>query len=491
MVTDQQVRKLMRERKKGATIEVAAAKAGMSRKTASKYLASGQLPSTNRKPRRWRTRVDPFEADWPEMVAMLEEAPELEAKALFEYLVEKTGARYQPGQLRTVQRKVRRWRALHGPDKEVFFPQRHRPGEAAQTDFTHANELHVTLAGERFDHLLCVVTLPYSKWTWATVCRSESMAALRRGLQEALFRLGSRPTWHQTDNSTAATHNLGAGKRAFNDDYVKLMNHLDLKPRTIAKGQSHQNGSVEARNGALKRRLEQHLLLRGSRDFASMATYEAWIGSVLDKANATRTVRVTEETSVMAPLVVNRMPEWTEVRPKVTSWSTIRVQHNAYSVPARLIGEEVRVRIFDDRLEVYFAEELQCTPERLHGRFGHRIDYRHVIWWLVRKPAAFARYRYREDLFPAVVFRRTYDALCEHRSARDADLAYLRVLHLAASTLQSDVEVALDVLLDAGQVPDPEVVKSLVEGPRASEVPELAEPEPDLEDYDDLLEVHA
>jgi len=487
MVTDQQVRKLMRERKKGATIEVAAAKAGMSRKTAGRYLASGQLPSTSRAPRMHRTREDPFEADWPGIEAMLAEAPELEAKALFEYLVEQTGDRYQPGQVRTFQRKIRRWRALHGPDKEVFFPQVHRPGEAAQTDFTRAKELGVTIAGELFEHLLCVVTLPYSRWTWATVCRSESMAALRHGVQEALFRLACRPEWHQTDNSTAATHDLGAGKRAFNKDYQKFMDHLGLKPRTIAVGKSNQNGSVEARNGALKRGIEQHLLLRGSRDFTTVADYEAWLDTVLDKANATRSVRVTEEKAVMEPLTARRLPEWTEVRPGVSSWSTIRVQHNAYSVPARLIGEQLRVRIYDDRLEVYFADELQCVPERLHGRHGHRIDYRHIIWWLIRKPAAFARYRYREELFPTLVFRRAYDELCVHRSARNADLYYLRLLHLAASTLQSDVEVALEVLLDAGEVPDPDAVKALVEGPRASAVPDVPELQPDLADYDQLL----
>jgi len=157
----------------------------------------------------------------------------------------------------------------------------HSTSEAAQTDFTWATELGVTIAGVLFEHKLCHLVLPYSNWAWATVCRSESLPALRHGVQEALFRLGKRPVWHQTDNSTAATHDVPSGKRAFNDNYVKLMKHLGMKPRTIGIGKSNQNGDVEAMNGALKRRLKQHLLLRGSSDFASVETYEAWLAGVL------------------------------------------------------------------------------------------------------------------------------------------------------------------------------------------------------------------
>ena len=487
MITDAQVRKLMSERDKGATVEVAGLKAGVSRRTATKYLSSGMLPSESKKPRTWRTRPDPFEEDWPDVEARLQIAPELEAKALFEHLMVEFG-RYEPGQLRTFQRKVRRWRALHGPDKEVFFPQQHRPAEAAQTDFTWANELAVTIAGELLEHKLCVVVLPYSNWCWATVCRSESLAALKHGVQEALFRLGRRPEWHQTDNSTAATHDLPSGKRGFNTEYQRFMDHLGMKPRTIAVGKSNQNGDVEASNGVLKRRLEQHLLLRGSRDFESGAAYETWLVGILERANSFRGQRFDDELAAMQPLTAKRLPAWTEERPTVTSWSTIRIKHNAYSVPSRLIGERVRVRVYDDRLEVYFADQLQLTAERLHGRNGHAVDYRHIIWWLVRKPAAFARYRYREDLFPTPSFRRAYDALMEHRSARNADLAYVRLLHLAASTMESEVEAALDILDEVDEVPDYDVVKALVEPDRTAP-PELTDFEPNLADYDSLLEV--
>jgi hypothetical protein len=164
------------------------------------------------------------------------------------------------------------------------------------------------------------------------------MLALRRGVQSAVFRLGRIPEYHQTDNSTAATHDLRTGKRGFNEEYVALMTHLGMKPRTTAIGKKEQNGDVEAANGALKRRLEQHLLLRDSRDFESVQAWEGWIQDILVQSNQLRTKRVAEELAIMRPLCVERLREYREIDVPVTSWSTIRVKHNAYSVPSRLRG---------------------------------------------------------------------------------------------------------------------------------------------------------
>jgi transposase InsO family protein len=486
-VSDAQVRKLMREMDKDGHIGVAAHKANMDRKTARKYLREGKLPSELKQPRSWRTRPDPFEEDWPAVEAMLRDAPELEGKALFEHLSEVLRpGHYEEGQLRTFQRRVQQWRALHGPDKEVMFPQEHQPGVLSQTDFTCCNELLVTIGGEPFPHLLCHVVLVYSNWEWATVCRSESMAAMRRGVQAAFFRLGRVTVRHQTDNSTAATHDLRTGKRGFNEEYEALMKHLGMTPCTIGVGKSNQNGDVESSHNALKRRLAQHLLLRCSRDFESVAAYETFLEGVLVRANERRQSRLASELAVMRALEVERLPEFVELRVPVTSWSTIRVKHNAYSVPSRLIGETVSVRLYEDRLEVYYAEKLQMTVGRLLGRMGHRVSYRHIIWSLVRKPGAFAQYRYREDLFPSVTFRRAYDALREQKSERAADVEYLRILHLAASTLESEVEAALDCLLQDGQVPEAQAVKDLI-GHDQPRVPRLAESAVDLGEYDLLL----
>src|ERR1700722_6191001 len=367
MVTDAQVRRLMEEKAKHGEVGLAALRAGMHRETARKYLDSGQLPSESKPERTWKTRPDPFDADWEEVRARLRQAPELEAKTLFEFLVAKHPGRYQPGQVRTLQRRVQQWRATEGPDREVFFAQEHRPGEAMQTDFTSGNELQVTIAGEAFAHLLCHPVLPYSNWEWATVCQSESLMALRRGMQAALFRLGKRPDWHQTDNSTAATHDLPTGKRGFNADYARFVAHLGMKPRTIGIGQSHQNGDVESLNGAMKRRLEQHLLMRGSRDFESVEVYERWVQETLERANGLRREKAAAELAAMQPLQVERLPESFEESAGVTSWSTIRVRRNTYSVPSRLIGHEVRVRIYDDRLEVRYGNSTQLVVERVLG----------------------------------------------------------------------------------------------------------------------------
>ncbi len=476
----------MEEMQKHGALGRAAMRAGMDRKTARKYVRTGKLPSELRTSHTWRTRDDPFAADWPTVVAMLEEAPELEATTLFDHLLGRQPDVYAPGQLRTLQRPIRQWRAQRGPEREIFFPQAHRPGEALQTDFTHATALGVTIGGEPFAHLLCHSVLPYSNWEWATVCHSESLAALRRGVQSTLFRLGGVPAFHQTDNSTAATHDLRTGARGFNAEYLTVMAHFSLTPRTIAIGAKEQNGDIEASHGVLKRRLRQHLLLRGSPDFPSIEGYEQWLWEKLDAANRLRQAKLDEELAVLRPLAVTRLPEYRPETAVVTSWSTIRVRRNSYSVPSRLIGEAVRVHVYEPRLEVYHGGVSQLTVERLRGEGGHRINYRHVIWSLVQKPGAFARYRYREDLFPSLTFRRAYDALTAQRDPWKADLEYLRLLHAAASTMESAVEHAMEQALAAGQCPDADTVKRLVAPPHIT-VPDLAVPTVDLGSYDALL----
>ncbi len=486
--SDAQVRKLMEEHTKHGRVGVAAMRAGMDRKTARGYLDSGKSPSQLKSPRTWRTREDPFAEDWPSLAAMLEAAPELEAQALFDYLMALNPERYHPGQLRTFQRRVKQWRAEHGPAKELFFPQAHRPGEAMQTDFTWANELEITIAGESFEHMLCHPVLPYSNWEWVSVCRSESLLALRRGVQEAVFRLGCVPEFHQTDNSTAATHDLRNGRRGFNDEYTDVMAHLGMTPRTIGIGEKEQNGDVEAANGALKRRLKQHLLLRGHRDFETVEQYERWLWGIVERTNVARQSKVREEIAAMRPLVVNRLPEYVDERVRVNSASTIVVKRNTYSGPARLSGEWVNARVHEDRVEIRYASKLQLTMERLQGQRGHRIDYRHIIRPLMRKPGAFARYRYREDLFPTIMFRKAYDALATHfDTERQADIEYLRILHLAASTMESDVEMALVLLAEQQIVPTGDRVKAIVVVAKP-EVPDLEIPTVELSGYDELLD---
>jgi len=489
----------MDEYSRHGKIETAGLKAGMGRKAAAKYIKAGKLPSDLEQPREWRTRPDPFEEVWPEIKQRLVDAPELEAKTLFEDLLEREPEGFAPGQLRTLQRRVKQWRAQEGPDKTVFFSQLHRPGEAAQTDFTWATELGITIGAELFEHMLCHFVLPYSNWEWATVCHSESMLALKHGIQDAVFQLGRVPTFHQTDHSTAATHNIAAREegtesrasgsdkpRGFNEDYLALMRHLGMTPRTIQVGEKEQNGDVEALNGVLKRRMTQHLLLRGSNDFESLAQYEEWLRGIVKKANATRTKRVGEDLDAMKVLRVERLAEYEETDVIVTSWSTIRVKRNTYSVPSRLMRERVRVRVYDDQIEVYHGGVHQLSCERLRGEGKSAINYRHIIRSLVRKPGAFERYRYREDLFPSLTFRRAYDALRADLTERKADQEYLRCLKIAAETMESQVEEALDLLLSEHELPLADRVKELVD-PGEPQVPDLAVPVIDLCMYDSLL----
>jgi transposase len=488
--TDAQVRKLMREMQKHGAVGLAADRSGMDRKTARKYLRGGKLPSELDEPRWWRTRKDPIaEQDWSFVEAQLADNPALEAKTLFEMLQERRSEPYGDGQLRTLQRRVKHWRATKGPDKEVFFSQEHRPGEAAQTDYTHATELGVTILGVAFVHMLCNFVLPYSNWQWVTVCMSESLLSLRRGVQAALFRLGHHPQWHQTDNSTAATHTIGDSTRKFNSEYESMIKHFGMKPRTTEVGAKEQNGDVEASNGALKRRIAQRLLVRGSSDFESIEAYEHWLAAdPVERANAGRRERLAHELAAMPAVRATRLPEFKEQDVTVTSWSTIRIDHNAYSVPSQLIAEQVRARIFERHIEVYYAQKKQLVIERMAGRNGHRINYRHLIWSLVQKPGAFARYRYREDLFPTLAFRKAYDAITDGSPTTTKDLAYLRVLHLAAATSEADVDAALSMLLDAKRTPDVEAIKQLLGTHKSPEdAPLMAALEVNLGTYDELL----
>lgn len=478
----------MEEISKHGMIGRASMMAGMDRKSGRKYVESGKLPSQQKIDRIWRTREDPFETDWLLVEEMLRDCPEFEAKTLFEWLQKEQPGQYQEGQLRTFQRRVKQWRAMEGPNQEVFFEQEHRPGEAMQTDFTSGSKLGITIAGELFAHLLCHAVLPYSNWESVTVCRSESYMALKRGVQDALYRLGRVTEYHQTDNLSAATHNLqGKEKRPFNEDYKHFIEYFGMTPRTIGIGKPNQNGDVESLNNALKRRLEQHLKLRGSRDFESVEAYEKWIQGVITEANGTRTERIGKELKAMRELTVSRLSDYVEEEIRVNRGSMIRVKQNSYSVPSRLKGEKVRVRIYEDRLEAYYGGIRQMGTERLLGRGGHRVDYRHVIWSLVRKPGAFARYRYREEFFPSLIFRMTYDALCDaYGSGTKADSHYLRILHQAAAVSETEVEAALELMLSEGIVPDGDRVKVLVQ-PQEAKLPEMAPFNADLGEYDILL----
>jgi hypothetical protein len=489
MITKQQYRELMSKYQKTGNVTVSAMKAGMSRPTARKYLEAAQPPNQLQAKHTWRTREDPLLEIWPQAQRMLEEAPDLEAKALFEYLQERLPGTMQENHLRTFQRRVKLWRLQHGPDKEVFFPQDWEPGRTLQLDWTDATELAVSIAGERYDHLLCHCVLPHSNWEWATCCLSESLLSCRQGLQEALHRLGKVPRELRVDNSSAATHRVGgAGTgREFNEQFASLCDYYGLVPRTIGIECPNENGDVESSNGHLKRRLRQHLLLRGSRDFESEAAWERFLGQVLERGNQGRTEQLAVELALMKPLPPTRLSEYDELSCTVGSASTIRVKKVGYSVPARLIGQELKVEVYERQLKLYSGRELLLVLPRHCGDRGVVLDYRHVIDHLLRKPGAFERYRYREQLFPSRSFREAYDHLVAKQGQRAGAVEYLRLLKLASEVGESDIEVMLADFLS------PPYPAWSVEGLRQSLAPDprpqiqLLDLQPEWSSYDTLL----
>lgn len=475
MINQQQLTRLVREFKRAGNLTMSAMKAGMDPKTARKYVKSGAVVLAARGPRTWRTRTDPLGAAWALAEGYLRAAPELEARALFEHLLETAGEALLEGQLRTFQRRVRQWRLEHGPDPEVIFAQEHRPGEVLQVDWTHAKELKVSIAGQPLDHLLCHAVLPYSNWQWATRCQSESLLSVRQGLQAALHRLGKVPGQLQIDNSSAATHQISlGGKRAFNPEFLSLVEHYGLVPRTIGIQCPNQNGDVESHNGHLKQRLLQHLLLRGSRDFASEGDYDRFVEDVLLRANQGRRAKVAEELAVMKELPPTRLCEYDELDCRVSSHSTIRVKQVTYSVPARFIGRRLRVRVSEQQVVVYHGAELVAELPRSRDRQAV-IDYRHIIQALLRKPGAFARYRHREELFPDATYRAAHDKLVRDHGQRPGELEYLRLLKLTAELGSRAVVGRLSELVGAAVPPwrtesvrqflCPSLVVTLVEAP--------------------------
>ena len=447
----------------------------------------------------WDSRIVPL--------LLRDEKREIEAKTVLAYLrdvppVAPAGAglegdaregasraTFDKGLLRTLQRRMRDWRALHGPEKEVFFPLQHVPGREAAVDFTHGTELSVTVQGVLLVHLLFELVLSFSGWTWVGLAFGETFEALLAGLQGAFWTLGGVTAVVRTDNLSAATHELKRSQgRSLTTRFKAVLDHHGTRSTRIKPGESHENGVVEQRHSGTKSAVAQALVIRGSRDFDSVAEYEAFVRAVVDSSHNREldATKLALDRSALKPLPAARLPAYTTYTCAVAKWSTLRLAKRMYSVPARLIGHEVEVRQYPDTIDVFYRDKHVETMPRLRGAATARIDYRHIIWSLVRKPGAFARYRYREELFPSLTFRRAYDGLKQCRGDR-ADVEYVRILHLAASTMEATVEAALTTVLETGAAFDYAAVRAIA-SPAVPEIPVIAIPAPDLTTYDALLQ---
>ena len=491
-VTDCQVMLYMTSRSRHQDQEAAAASAGFSARTARRIENDPRLPSQKKQPRSWRTRADPLMEVWPRVLGMLE-VPGVMAVTIFEDLQDELGPEVLPDSVRrTLERRIANWRALHGQDKEVFFPQRHDPGRQALSDFTVTDSLGVTSAGEPFPHRLYHFRLACSGWEHVRVILGgESFSAVAEGLQDALWKLGGVPREHRTDSLSAAFKNLDRdAERDFTQRYDELCLHYGMEATRNNPGVANENGSIEAANGHIKIRLDQRLRRRGSRDFDSLEAYRAFVAGVCDRHNARRATAVAAERETLKNLPKRRTTDFATATAKVTRNSTINVDHVLYSVPSRLIGHKIEVRLFDDRLECFLGPDpvMRMVRVRTDRVRGHAIDYHHLIGTLRRKPQALRYLVYREALFPRAAYARAWTALDDALPPRDACRTMVGLLVLASTSEVREIALAarLDAILDAGRLPD----LAKLEGEfttRPRPAGEVAIPEPNLEAYDQLL----
>lgn len=421
----------MQHRQQGATQETAAAKAGISVRSGRRIEQSTTPRSKNE--RNWRTREDPLEAVWDtELVLLLQREPSLTGTTLLEYLEEHYPGYYDQRILRTLQRRVKQWKALNGPDKEVIFRQQAAIGQQGFSDFTHPDSV-ITINGVLFKHLLYQFRLAFSGWRSVTVVQGgESYAALASGLQRALQQAGGSPIEHRTDSLSAARNNK---QNVWTDAYSELCQHYQMQPTRNNLGQSHENGVVECANGSLKRRLSQQLKLRGHNDFDSIEAYQAFVDQTVDKLNRRCHARFLEEQAALQQLPEYQAADYQSLFVKVTRSSTIEVRRVVYSVPSRLIGERVQIRLYHDRLALYLGQQKALELPRVYPKAGESrarsIDYKHIIRSLAHKPQAFRYSQLRDDILPNDIYRQIWFFADQYLGKREACKWIVTVLRLA------------------------------------------------------------
>lgn len=478
----------MQHRQQGINQEQASAKAGISVRSGRRI---EQSPTTPRaKPDRdWRTREDPLEAVWEsELLPLLKAEPTLTGTTLLDYLEEHYPRFYDQRILRTLQRRVKQWKALHGPDKDVIFRQQAEAGRQGFSDFTHPDS-DITIQGKPFKHLLYQFRLAYSGWRSVTVVQGgESYAALATGLQRALHQAGGSPIEHRTDSLSAARNNR---QNQWTDAYAELCSAYNMTPTRNNLGQSHENGIVECAHGSFKRRLSQQLKLRQSCDFESIEAYQQFLDQVVDKLNARSHSRFLEEKKALQGLPEHQTANYQTLSLKVTRSSTIEVRRVIYSVPSRLIGERVQVRLYHDKLVVYVGQQVATTLTRIYPENGvnraRSINYKHIIRSLVGKPQAFRYSQLREDILPDDNYRQLWQHVDKALPPYEACKWIVTVLWLAH---EYDSEQALgeELLVEAqqGQFASIKTIQDRFFQPSRT-VPELQTTQHTLQSYDVLL----
>jgi hypothetical protein len=470
---------------------VAAAKAGFSASTAYRFERDPELPSQKKRPR-GRRRPDPLADVWEsEIVPLLESAPGVRPIAVFEE-IRRRHPEIGTGIRRTLERRIRAWRALNGPDRDVIFRQEHAPGRLGLSDFTDMGDLGVTIAGEQLDHRLYHFRLAFSGWEHAhVVLGGESFVALAEGLQNALWALGRAPLEHRSDSLSAAFRNLDRDAREdLTRRYEALCAHYGMAPTRNNPGLAHENGAIESPHGHLKKAIADALLLRGTRDFDDLAAYRRFIDEIVGRRNVRQAKRIDLERAVLRPLPPRRTTDYEETIVTVTSSSGFTLRKVFYSVPSRLIGHRLRVRLYDDRLECFLGATPLMTLRRgrpqSNGKHGHVIDYRHIIHALRRKPMALLNLVYRDQLFPRRAYRRAFEALLDRETEKRACRIMVGLLALAYErACEAELAQTIEAELDAGRLPQLDVLRRRF-GPDATSVPVVTVELASLQLYDEL-----
>lgn len=492
-INSEQVRVYMETRKEGRSQVTASAQAGISERSG-RRIENGALQAGSRRKRSWRTRVDPFVGVWDsEVLPMLEKNHKLTPITLFEKLQKDHPGEYQDSKLRTFQRRVSEWRALSGPDKEVMFRQEQVVGRMGLSDFTQIKEVTITIQGTPFKHLLYHFRLAFSGWCSVKIVHGgESYTALAEGLQDALWRLGGVPQEHRSDSLSAAYRNLS--KDAAEDTtrrYRQLCHHYGMEATRNNRGKGHENGAIESPHGHLKKRLKQGLLLRDSNDFSSEAAYAQFLAEIVSEINSRKLDKINQERQYLQPLPLYRTAAYTETVVPVSTTSTIRIKRILYTVPSRLIGERLRVHIYDSRLEAYLGSTLTITLPRAfvsdNNHRGRQVDYRHVIRSLEKKPQAFRYSQIREDLLPDQTYKAVWAWLDKEMEARKACKTMVGILALAhRADCEARLGEYLQELMASSTLPSLLKLQNRFES-REQRVPEIKINQPPASDYDSLL----
>ena len=474
----------------------AAARAGFSERTARRFDTDSTLPS-QRQPKRGRTVADPLDGVWETLLLpILEQDSSVQAITLLRHLQQQQPEDFQDDRIRrTLERRVRNWRALHGPERDIIFRQVPEPGYMCQSDFTDADGLGVTVDGTTFKHRLYHFVLAYSRWEHVgVVLGGESYTALAENLQNALWALGGSPKNCRTDSLSAAFRNLSKDAREdITKRYEAFTQHYGMEASRNNRGEAHENGAVESHNRHLKVAIEQALILRGSYDFETVGDYRCFVDELVARRNKHRGDALEIELKHLQPLPARRTTDFTEIVVQVVRTGGFLVKQIFYSAPSRLIGQRLRVHVYDDRIEAYLGSSHVVSHPRARGQKSgdrvHVINYRHVVHALKRKPGALTNSIYRDNLFPRTEYDLVWKALQASLSRRDACRRMVDILFLAH---EENVEVELAGLmaddLQQGRLSDARDLKALL-APRDPSLPkDVAVSLPALSCFDTLLE---